>query len=133
MSGQAFLPATKFRNARNIPAAIIVIGGSAGSLVPLRRIVKRLPAEFPAVVFIAQHSSPTWAAASSVELLQPGAAIPVHEVADVQPFQAGRIYLCPPNYHLTLESGLMRIEKSPIENHTRPSIDVLFNVNSSYG
>lgn len=66
------------RAAVNVPADIIVIGGSAGSQMAVRTIVDRLPEGFSAIVFIVQHSSPGWAAELSVELLQAHTAIPVN-------------------------------------------------------
>jgi len=116
-------------NARHgaVPADVIVIGGSAGSSVPLRRILSGLPEAFPAAILIVQHSSPIgWTAQSTADLLASRTALPVSVAVDLQPFEPGRIYVCPPNYHLSLENSIMRLEESPVENHTRPSIDVLF-------
>jgi chemotaxis response regulator CheB len=124
---QATIPAkAESYSSVNIPANIIVIGGSAGSAVALRAIIDRLPESFAAVVFIVQHSSPGWPPASSAGLIQAHSVLPVHIAADLEPFEAGRIYYCPANHHLSLENGLMRLERSPAENLTRPSIDVLF-------
>jgi chemotaxis response regulator CheB len=124
---QATIPAeAESYSSVNVPADIIVVGGSAGSLIAIRAIIERLPERFGAVVFIVQHSSPGWPAASSAGLIQAHSALPVHVAADLEPFDPGRIYYCPANHHLSLENGLMRLERSPAENLTRPSIDVLF-------
>jgi len=103
------------------------MGGSAASMVALRGIVKRLPQDFRAVLFVVQHSLPDGsAAASPAQLVQPHAAMSVHVAADRPTIPGGTELYRRPNHHLTLEGRLMRIEKSPVENHNRPSIDVLF-------
>ncbi|WP_446743645.1 chemotaxis protein CheB [Silvibacterium acidisoli] len=118
----------------NGPVKVIVIGGSAGSTVAVRAIVARLPQGFPATFFVLQHCSPGWLAASSAGLIQSYASMPVHIAADLQPFHPAQIYVCPPDHHLTLEDGLMRLERSPRESFARPSIDVLFRSAASiYG
>jgi chemotaxis response regulator CheB len=116
------------------PGKIVVIGGSAGSVMALRATIHPLPKDFLATVFIVQHSSPGWPAMFSGEFIQRYSPLPVHVAADLEPFQVGRLYYCPPNHHLSLENGLMRLEKSPAENLTRPSIDVLFrSAAAAYG
>jgi chemotaxis response regulator CheB len=110
-----------------VPAQVVVVGGSAGSSVPLRKILSSLPRGFSAAILIVQHTSPTgWAARSTVDLLQGITDLPACVAMDMRPIESGRIYVCPPNHHLSLENGLMRLDMSPVENHTRPSIDVLF-------
>ena len=37
---------------------ITVIGGSAGSLAPLRELLGALPADYPAAVFVVVHVAP---------------------------------------------------------------------------
>jgi two-component system, chemotaxis family, protein-glutamate methylesterase/glutaminase len=37
-----------------------------------------------------------------------------------------RIYVCPPNFHLLLERGMIRLSRGPQENGHRPAIDPLF-------
>jgi chemotaxis response regulator CheB len=105
----------------------MVIGGSAGSPNPLSRILSGLPARFPAAIFIVQHRSPIMVATeSAVDVLQASTALPISVASDLQLIETGRIYTCPPNHHLSIENGVIRLDKSPVENHTRPSIDVLF-------
>ena len=38
----------------------------------------------------------------------------------------GKIYIAPPDHHLLLESGRVRLTKGPKENRFRPAIDPLF-------
>jgi two-component system chemotaxis response regulator CheB len=38
----------------------------------------------------------------------------------------GRIYIAPPDYHLIVEPGVVRLTRGPRENRFRPAIDPLF-------
>jgi chemotaxis response regulator CheB len=115
------------KNGRAVERLVIVIGGSIGSLIPVRQILSDLPEKFPAAIFIVQHRSPRGEAVeSNAQLLQRATALPVSVAANLQAIDSGRIYACPSNHHLTIENGVMRLDKSPVENYTRPSIDVLF-------
>ena len=40
--------------------------------------------------------------------------------------QRGRIYIAPPDHHLIIEEGRLRITRGPKENRFRPAIDPLF-------
>jgi two-component system chemotaxis response regulator CheB len=104
---------------------IIVIGGSAGSFEPLKKIASGLPASLPASIFIVLHML-----ADSPNLLDENLSrfsrLPVIQAADNEPIRRGRIYVARPDYHLTLEPGHMRVERGPRENRHRPAIDPLF-------
>jgi two-component system chemotaxis response regulator CheB len=45
---------------------------------------------------------------------------------DGEMIRQGRIYVAPPDYHLTLSPGVMRVLKGARENRHRPAIDPLF-------
>jgi two-component system chemotaxis response regulator CheB len=50
------------------------------------------------------------------------------------PIHPGRIYVAPPDHHLLLEPGHLRLTKGPRENWARPAIDPLFrSAARSYG
>ncbi len=40
--------------------------------------------------------------------------------------EQGKIYVAPPNHHLFLEEGHVRLGTGPKEHHVRPAADVLF-------
>lgn len=46
--------------------------------------------------------------------------------ANGDPIQAGRIYVAPPDHHLLIERGHVRLTRGPRENWARPAIDPLF-------
>ena len=112
---------------------IIVIGGSAGSLSPLRQILADLPADMPASLFIATHV-PTASQGYLADALASAGPLPVSKALDGQPVERGRVYTAVPDRHLLLVDGIMRLGDGPRENLTRPSIDPLFrSAAAAYG
>jgi two-component system chemotaxis response regulator CheB len=105
--------------------AIIVIGGSAGALPALTRVVAGFPSELPAAVFVVTHTPPDSVSSMPHILSRKGALFATHAI-DGAPIAPGRIVVAPPNYHLVLERGVMRVVDWAKENGQRPSIDVLF-------
>jgi two-component system chemotaxis response regulator CheB len=49
--------------------------------------------------------------------------MPVHGPADGDPLLAWPIYVAPPNHHLEIEPGRVRLTQAPRENGHRPAID----------
>jgi len=54
------------------------------------------------------------------------AGIPAADAVDCEPIRPGRIYLAPPDRHLLVEAGRVRIGTGPRQNHQRPAVDPLF-------
>jgi two-component system chemotaxis response regulator CheB len=104
---------------------LIVIGGSAGSLEPLKELVAGLPADLPAAVCITRHASPH---APNVlpQILAKAGELPAVEAMDGAALQPSHIYVAPPDCHLLVQPGLLRVTRSPTENRFRPAIDPLF-------
>lgn len=110
---------------------IVVIGGSAGALEPLRTILSRLPGDLPAAVFVTLHITEN---STLTSLLGRAANMPVHWASDKASFARGHIYVAPADHHLLLLSFGMRLSRGPRENRCRPAIDVLFrSAAASYG
>jgi two-component system chemotaxis response regulator CheB len=113
--------------------AIVVIGGSAGALEPLQRVIGGLPETIPAALFVTTHVSPDAVSAVPHILARSGALFATHAI-DGAPIAPGRIIVAPPGSHLYVERGVMRVTRGPKENGYRPSIDVLFrSAAESYG
>lgn len=104
---------------------VIVIGASAGGIEALKTLFAMLPATFPAAIFVVVHLS-----AESPGLLpvifEHVSQLPVVQAVDQEPIRAGRVYVAPPDQHLLLEPGWMRLTHGPKENRFRPAIDPLF-------
>ena len=103
----------------------IVIGASAGGVHALSTLVADLPANLPAAVFIVLHVSPN-VPSLLPEILARESKLKVAHAVDGEPIQRGRIYVAPPDHHLILEDGYMRLVHGPKENLHRPAIDALF-------
>jgi two-component system chemotaxis response regulator CheB len=104
---------------------IITIGVSADGLETLKTMVGNLPSEFPAAVFIVSHAGAGGARVLADILSRSGPLRAVYP-EDCDPIQLGRIYVAPPDYHMSIEDGCIRITHGPKENRHRPSVDVLF-------
>jgi two-component system chemotaxis response regulator CheB len=53
---------------------------------------------------------------------------------DGEHIKPGRIYVAPPDQHLVVEEGKIRLSRGPSENGQRPAVDVLFRTGAeAYG
>src|SRR5918995_2245196 len=104
---------------------IIVMGASAGGLSAFNRIIKQLPEDSNATVFIVWHVSP-YSTSILPEILNRAGKLKSKHPKDGEPIELGKIYIAPPDHHLLLESGRIRLTKGPKENRFRPAIDPLF-------
>jgi two-component system, chemotaxis family, protein-glutamate methylesterase/glutaminase len=104
---------------------IIVMGASAGGLSAFNRIIKHLPEQLNAAVFIVWHVSP-YSTSILPEILNRAGRLKAKHPADGESIEMGKIYIAPPDHHLLLESGRIRLTKGPKENRFRPAIDPLF-------
>lgn len=104
---------------------IVVIGGSAGGLEALRRVVRDLPADLEAAVFVVLHS-----AAESPGLLDSilarHTALRVQYAHDGARIHEGHVYVARADRHLILKPGYIRVTNGPKENRFRPAVDPLF-------
>jgi two-component system chemotaxis response regulator CheB len=108
----------------NPSPAIIVVGASAGGVEALRILVAALPADLPAALFVVLHigshkSDLPW-------LLGGLGGLPASHPDNGQRFEAGRIYIAPPDHHMVIERGRISLTRGPRENWARPAIDPLF-------
>jgi two-component system, chemotaxis family, protein-glutamate methylesterase/glutaminase len=104
---------------------LVVIGTSSGGLEALRELVRALPADFPAPIAIVQHTAPQSPGVLH-EILARSGKLKALRAADREPLRSGHIYVAPPDFHLVIEPGRVRVTKGPRENRFRPAIDPLF-------
>jgi two-component system chemotaxis response regulator CheB len=104
---------------------IVAIGTSAGGVAALKQLVAALPADYRGALFVVMHISPE-AHSELPSILSRAGALPAVHASDGMPIQHGRIHVAPPDYHLLLERGLVRVVQGPRENRHRPAIDPLF-------
>ena len=104
----------------------IVIGGSAGSLEVLLKILPLLKANLRFTLIIVLHRK---AGADEIltDLFSGRTKLPVREAQEKEVIKKGVIYLAPSDYHLLIEkSGTFSLDHSEKINYSRPSIDVTF-------
>ncbi len=112
---------------------IIVIGASAGGIAAFKTLLSHLPPGFPAAVFIVLHMSPDYPSRLP-QVLARVTPLPVAHAVDKEQIKAGHVYVAPPDHHLLVEPGVVRLSRGPKENRFRPAVDVLFRSASwSYG
>lgn len=104
---------------------IVVAGASSGGIEALQTLVRSLPPDLPAAVFVVLH---LYSRASTIlpEILGRVCPLPVAHPKDGDPILTGRVYVAPPDHHLMLEHGFVRLAKGPKENFQRPCINVTF-------
>jgi two-component system chemotaxis response regulator CheB len=103
----------------------IVIGASAGGVQALSTLVSDLPRNLPAAVFIVLHISAN-APSLLPNILGRESKLTVAHAINREPIQRGHIYVAPPDQHLIIEDGYVKLVHGPKENLHRPSIDALF-------
>ncbi|WP_210517390.1 chemotaxis protein CheB [Hymenobacter terricola] len=119
------MPTPLSKKTRSHHRDIVVIGASAGGVSALLELVKALPADFPAPIFVVQHVG---ADSHSIlpQLLSSASALPVRHPQNGEIVVPGVIYVARPDYHLLLEGNQVLVTRGPKENRFRPSIDALF-------
>jgi two-component system, chemotaxis family, protein-glutamate methylesterase/glutaminase len=104
---------------------IILVGASAGGVEALTALVRELPADLPASVFVVLHVPPHGASALPSVLSRAG-RLPASHASDREPIRQGQIYVAPPDRHLLVREGEVRLGRGPEENRHRPAVDTLF-------
>jgi two-component system chemotaxis response regulator CheB len=111
--------------AKNMKRDIVVIGASAGGVETLIKLVRQLPADFPASLFIVLHI-PADSPSLLAQILDRSSQLTVVQPTDHTPIATRYIYVAPPDHHMLLEKDEIRIIRGPKENRHRPAIDPLF-------
>ncbi|MEW5857055.1 MAG: chemotaxis protein CheB [Cyanobacteriota bacterium] len=104
---------------------IIVLGASAGGVEALTQLVKALPPDLPAAIFVVIHF-PAHSTSVMPSILNRCGSLKACHPSDGEAIQHGRIYVAPPNYHLLVKQGYIHLARGPRENGHRPAIDPLF-------
>jgi two-component system chemotaxis response regulator CheB len=105
---------------------IVVIGGSAGAVEALLDLVSRLPADFPAPIFVTIHI-PADSPSILPELVARRTYLRAKHAENGERYRQGTIYVAPPDRHMLIEpNGKIRVVRGPRENRHRPAVDPLF-------
>ena len=107
---------------------VVAIGASTGGTQALESLLRRLPANSPAIVIV-QHMPENFTKAFA-DRLDSVCQIEVREAVNGDAVVRGRALVAPGNHHLLLNrSGanyFVQVKQGPSVNRHRPSVDVLF-------
>jgi two-component system, chemotaxis family, protein-glutamate methylesterase/glutaminase len=104
---------------------IVVVGASAGGVEALVELMRDLPADLPAAIFIVLHVAATETSVLP-RILERHSDLPVKHAIDGEPIVLGQVYVAPPDRHLLIHPDHVRVVRGPRENNHRPAVDPLF-------
>jgi hypothetical protein len=104
---------------------VFVVGASLSGIDALCELVAKLPGDFPAAIFITQHVA-SHSPGMLPKILRNAGRLPASHPKNGQLIEAGQIYVAPPDRHLLIQQGYVRLSHGPHENHARPAVDALF-------
>lgn len=103
---------------------VVVIGGSAGSFPIMGNIFAQLPSPFKYPIIVAPHRL-KHVRHGFIEALNLKSTLEVVEPLDKEKLVAGKIYIAPANYHMSIEPGnLVSLTTEDMVLSSRPSIDI---------
>ncbi len=104
----------------------IAIGASAGGMEAIKTILSKLPQNFSLPILIVQHIKAS-KSTNTVDYFKKYCKIQIKEAEGYMPILPGNAYFAPANYHLLVEKDhTLSLSVEEKINHSRPSIDVLF-------
>jgi two-component system, chemotaxis family, protein-glutamate methylesterase/glutaminase len=107
---------------------LVAIGASTGGPQAITTILRGLPADYPLPILFVIHIGQPFGL-SFADWLDSSSPIRVAMASDRMPLpQPGQpvVVVAPPDFHLTLEGGHLRLQQGAERHSCRPSIDVLF-------
>lgn len=105
---------------------LVVIGGSAGAIEVLGKVLAGLTDRFLPAVAIVIHLPPEGPNVLHEVFAAPGSP-PMKPAEDKEPINPGTIYFAPPDYHLLVETGrTFALSQDDRLHFSRPAVDVLF-------
>jgi two-component system chemotaxis response regulator CheB len=106
----------------------VAMGASTGGPAAVLQILKGLDASFPLPIVLVLHIGKMFSAGMA-EWLDSQSPLRVGTVADgdrLPPPGGSRVLLAPPDRHLVLDRGRLRLTSDPERHSCRPSVDILF-------
>ena len=106
------------------PRGVVAIGASAGGIDALQRLMHALPEHLEAAVCVVLHI-PASSRSLLAEIMARQTELPVVQATAGDVLRPGHVYVAPPDRHLLVEAGAVRLARGPKENGVRPAIDPL--------
>lgn len=108
----------------------IVIGGSAGSIPVIIKLLNALPANFQTPLIVCLHRTKN-ESAGMLHVFSQNCKLKIIEPDDKEELRNGGIYLAPSNYHLLIEKDrTINLSTDIPVNYSRPCIDLTFETAS---
>ncbi len=106
---------------------VVGIGASTGGPGALAHILRTLPADFRLPLLLVLHIGEPFGA-SFAEWLDSQTSRPVSYAEEGLSVASltGKVVLAPPNWHMVVRGGRLRLTQDPERHSVRPSVDVLF-------
>jgi two-component system chemotaxis response regulator CheB len=112
---------------------IVVIGGSAGGLAALERVLAGVPRDLPAAMLVVLHRDPVRESSLPAVLARRG-PWPASAAVHGDRVEHGHILVAPSDNHLIVRRGYVHVIRGPRENGHRPAVDALFrSAAAAYG
>lgn len=112
---------------KNIPFIPVLIGASSGGPPALIEVFKNISIRNKAVFFIVLHG-PAWMLETFAEFLENDTLMTVKIAQNLITPELGTVYIAPGDFHLEIDEKTfqLKLNKNPMENYSRPSVDTLF-------
>jgi two-component system, chemotaxis family, protein-glutamate methylesterase/glutaminase len=105
----------------------IVIGGSAGAIKALLRILPALPENYPLAVVVVVHM-PELFESRLPHIFSQYIDMPTLQALDKAPVEPGKVYFAPAGYHLSVEANRhFSLSCEEPLHFSRPAIDILMS------
>lgn len=112
---------------------VVAIGASTGGPAAVVEVLRALPADYPIPVLLVLHIGEPFGAAFA-DWLDGQSPHRVSCARDATTLPHKGVVMAPPNRHLTVQEGVLRLSEGPERHSCRPSVDVLFeSVAKSFG
>jgi two-component system, chemotaxis family, protein-glutamate methylesterase/glutaminase len=106
---------------------LVALGASTGGPGAVVELLRALPARHSLPFLLVLHIAPSFSAALA-EWLDAQSAQRVTYAVDGEPLAsvAGRVVMAPPDRHMVVDAGRVRLTSDPERHSCRPAVDVLF-------
>jgi two-component system chemotaxis response regulator CheB len=106
---------------------VIALGASTGGPAAVVTVLRSLPVPFPVPVLLVLHIGEPFGAAFA-DWLDGQSGLRAAPARDGESLAslAGQVVMAPPDWHLIVEHGKIRLTSGPERHSCRPSVDVLF-------
>jgi two-component system, chemotaxis family, protein-glutamate methylesterase/glutaminase len=118
---------------RGMAGRVVGIGASAGGVDALMRLFRTMDPGVPAAILVVLHV-PATGHSLLATILNRQTELDVRVAEHDEPLISGRVYVAPPDRHLIVADGRIRLDRGPKENAVRPAVDpMLRSLAAAYG